>query len=164
VSGGGGPFLAGHRGDRQNPVEVAPEAAPVAPPADELDQPELLQEVQVALDRACGAAEDPGQRLHLGPAQAVLVVGVVGQGAVGGDRLHRYAGEHEMLDLGYAGESGLRRHNNLLGSCGGCALAIWDGKIRQSGGASAKGSARRFFYAFFSLGANLTESRTPGLV
>jgi hypothetical protein len=37
-----------------------------------------------------------------------------------------------------------------IGSGGGCALANGGGKIRQSGGASAKGSARRFFYAFFS--------------
>ncbi len=66
------------------------------------------------LDRAYRSAKGLGEGLHLGPAQAGLVVGVVCEGAVGGDRLCRDPGLYEVAHLGYAREFGLRWHRSLL--------------------------------------------------
>src|SRR5215212_7896935 len=80
--------------------------------------------MEVALDGAYGTAQGFGQGLHLGPAQATLVVGVVGEGAVGRDRLGRDSGEDEGFDLGDSGEFGLLRHRCLLFLVRRCALMI----------------------------------------
>jgi hypothetical protein len=56
---------------------------------------------------------------------------------------------------------------NLLGLCGGCALAILDDKIHQSGGFQAKGNRPAAFsmlffwcvlYLALELGANMNQS------
>jgi hypothetical protein len=68
----------------------------------------------VPLYGADRSAQGLGESLHLGPAQARLVVGVVGEGAVGGDRLYRDSGLYEVPHLGYARKLGLRWHSRLL--------------------------------------------------
>ena len=69
-------------------VEIGSEpAVPVAPALDELYETLLLQEVQVTLDRPGASGEPSSEGLHARPAQAGLVVGVIGEGAVGGDHL-----------------------------------------------------------------------------
>src|SRR5215217_6701501 len=67
-------------------IEVGPEPAmPVALALHKLYEAPLLEKMQVALDRPWASGEPPGQGIHAGPAQARLVVGVIGEGAVGGD-------------------------------------------------------------------------------
>jgi hypothetical protein len=71
-------------------VNIGPEPTSLVPePAHELDEPQVLEKVKVSLNRPWGSFEPPGQGLHLRPADARAVVGVVGQGAVGGDDLAR---------------------------------------------------------------------------
>src|SRR5215212_6714949 len=80
--------------------------------------------MEVPLDGAYRAAQCLGQGLHLGPAQATLVVGVVSEGAVGRDGLGRDSGVGEVLDLRYAGKFGLLWHRRLLLMVRRCALMI----------------------------------------
>jgi len=101
----------------------------------------------VPLDGPHRAAQGVGQGLHLGPAQARFVVGVVGKSAVGRDRLCRYSGFYEVAHLGYARELRLRWHSRLLFVVRRCALVICDGKIHQSGGLRLK-NPRRLFMSF----------------
>ena len=100
------------------------------------------------LDRADRAAQGLGEGLHLGPAKAGLVVGVVGEGAVGGDCLCRDPGFYEVVHLGYARKLGLRWHSRLLFMVRRCALVDLDGKIHQSGGPSVQRLAPPLFYVF----------------
>src|SRR5215212_12284427 len=80
--------------------------------------------MEVALDGAHGAAQGLCQGLHLGPAEARLVVGVIGEGAVGGDRLGGGSSEDEGLDFRDTGKSGLLSHRRLLYLVRRCALMI----------------------------------------
>src|SRR3954454_16471331 len=89
--------------------------------------------MEVPLYGANRPAKGLSEGLHLWPAQACLVVSVVGEAAVGGDRFGRDAGLYEVKDLGYTGKFGLRWHTASSLWCGGCALAILDDKIHQSG-------------------------------
>ena len=66
------------------------------------------------LDGADRTSQDPGEGLHLGPAEAGFIVGVVAEGAVGGDRFGRDPGLDQVVDLGYTGKSRLRWHIRLL--------------------------------------------------
>ena len=131
-------------------IEVGPKASmPVALALHELYKALLLEKVQVALDRPGATGEPPGQGLHARPAQARLVVGVVGEGAVGGDYLCRDPCEHEVADLGYTGKVRSHRHINLLEVLR--RVRTGDGKIHQRGGFPGKRIvARRFFYALFT--------------
>ena len=98
-----------------HPVDVGPKPpVPVALALDKLDEALLLEEVQVALDGSGGAGKPSSQGLHPRPAEASLVVGVVGEGCVGGDDLGWHPRQNEVLDLRDTGESGSDRHVNLL--------------------------------------------------
>src|SRR5215212_531131 len=103
--------VSGGADDVEDAVEVARKPATIAPPFDELDQAPLPEEVQVALDRTDGAPQRGGQGLHLRPAQARLIVRVVGQRAVGRDDLRGHAGRDEFVNLWDLGES--CRHRRL---------------------------------------------------
>src|SRR5215212_6732160 len=102
--------------------------------------------MEVPLDGAYGTAQCLGQGLHLGPAQATLVVGVVGKGTICRDRLGGDPSEDEGLDLGDTGKSGLLRHRRLLVLVRRCALMIRFIKAADSG----QRMLRRFFYALFT--------------
>src|SRR5215204_7828047 len=78
--------------------------------------------MEVPLDGAYGAIQGFGQGLHLGPAQATLIVGVVGEGTICRDCLGGDSGEDEGLDLRDTGESGLGRHYRP--PCGRAAGAL----------------------------------------
>src|SRR5215210_4304869 len=80
--------------------------------------------MEVPLDGPNRPAQCFSQGLHLGPAQATLVVGVVGEGTVGRDGLGRNSGVGEVLDLGDTGKFGLVWHRRLLFMVRRCALAI----------------------------------------
>src|SRR5215210_6880905 len=80
--------------------------------------------MEVPLDGAYRTAQGLGKGLHLGPAQATLVVGVVGEGAVGRDRLGWDPGVGEVLDLRDTGKFGLLWHRCLLCEVRRCALMI----------------------------------------
>ena len=98
------------------------------------------------LDGAHGAAQGLGQGLHLGPAQPRLVVGVVGEGAVGRYGLGGDSGVGKVLDLGDTGKFGLLWHRCLLL----CSAAVrFDDKIHQSGGSSAKRNCPAAFSMLF---------------
>src|SRR5829696_9301023 len=110
--GSGGPLPGCRCRYVHYPVEISAEApVPVAPALDELDQALLLQEVQVTLDRPGASGEPPCQGLHARPAQSGLVVRVIGEGAVGGYHLRGHPRQDQVVDLGYAGESGSNRHD-----------------------------------------------------
>ena len=131
----------------EHPVDVRAVPAPQPPSLDELYKAELLEEMQVPLDGPYRPAQSLGQSLHLGPAQASLIVGIIGEGAVGGYRLGRDTGHYEVAHLGYARKLGLRWHDRLLFVVRRCALVICDGKIHQSGGLRLK-IPRRLFMSF----------------
>src|SRR5215204_2224733 len=78
--------------------------------------------MEVPLDGAYGAIQGFGQGLHLGPAQATLIVGVVGEGTICRDCLGGDSGVGEGLYLRDTGESGLRRHYRP--PCGRAAGAL----------------------------------------
>ena len=80
--------------------------------------------MEVPLDGPNRAAQGLGQGLHLGPAQATLVVGVVREGTICRDRLGGYSGVGEVLDLRYAGKFGLVWPRRLLCLVRRCALMI----------------------------------------
>src|SRR5215217_2479764 len=103
--------------------------------------------MEVPLDGAHGASQGLGQGLHLGPAQATLVVGVISQGTICRDCLGRDTGEDEGLDLGDTGKSGLLSHRRLLFSS---AAVRFDDRIHQSGGFLGNGTAPPLFYALFT--------------
>lgn len=105
--------LLGRRGRYvNNPVEVSAKSPmPVALALDELDEALLLEQVQVALDGPRAARETLGEGLHAGPAEAGFVVGVVCEGAVGGDHLCGYSRQDQVAYLRYTGESGSNRHD-----------------------------------------------------
>src|SRR5215212_531734 len=91
--------------------------------------------MEVPLDGAYRPSQCLGQGLHLGPAQPRLVVGVVGEGAVGRYGLGGDYGVGEVLDLGDTGKFGLVWHCRLLL----CSAAVrFDDKIHQSGGLPGK--------------------------
>ena len=59
----------------QHAIDVGPEAAvPVALALHKLYEAPLLEKVQVALDRPGASGEPPRQGIHLGPAQATLLL------------------------------------------------------------------------------------------
>ena len=100
TSGCLGSLPARHRRYVQHAIDVGPEAAvPVALALHKLYEAPLLEKVQVALDRPGASGEPPGQGIHAGPAQARLVVGVIGEGAVGWDHLCRDPGEYQVTNL-----------------------------------------------------------------
>ena len=98
----------------EHPVDVRAVPTPQTPTLDELYEAKFFEEVQVPLYGPHGPAQGLGEGFHLGPAEAGLVVGVVGEGAVGGYRLSRYPGLYEGAHLGYARELGLWWHSRLL--------------------------------------------------
>src|SRR5215212_11361641 len=104
--------------------------------------------MEVPLDGAHGAAQCLGQGLHLGPAKATLVVGVIGEGTICRDRLCGDSGEDEGLDLGDTGESGLRWHNRLLFLVRRCALMI---EFTKAAGLRLKRFAPPLFLCSFLL-------------
>src|SRR5215213_9421562 len=129
-----GPLPSRCRRYVHHPVDVGPEpAVPVALALHKLYEAPLLEKVQVALDGPWASGEPPGQGIHAGPAQARLVVGVIGEGAVGGDRLCRDPGEHEVTDLGDTGKFRSDRHIDLPWLRGGYALMIRFTKAAGSG-------------------------------
>src|SRR5215211_910692 len=79
--------------------------------------------MEVPLDGAHGATQSLGQGLHLGPAQAALVVGVVGEGTICRDRLGGDSGEDEGLDLRDTRKLGLLGH--LPPPISGAAGTLW---------------------------------------
>src|SRR5829696_6438852 len=99
--------------------------------------------MEVPLDGAHGAAQSLGQGLHLGPAQATLVVGVVREGTICRDGLGRDSGEDEGLYLRNTGKSGLLWHRRLLIPVRRCALMI---EFTKAAGSGLRKSPRRFFY------------------
>src|SRR5829696_8101649 len=104
--------------------------------------------MEVPLDGAHGAAQGIGQGLHFGPAQAALVVGVVGEGTICRYGLGGDSGEDEGLDLRDTGKSGLLWHRRLLFSS---AAVRFDDRIHQSGGVSAKRHVTAAFSMLFLL-------------
>src|SRR5215204_4149557 len=106
--------------------------------------------MEVSLDGAYRPAQCLGQGLHLGPAQARFVVGVVREGTVGRDSLGRNSGEDEGLDLGDTGEFGLVWHCRLLFN----GAAVRSGVIEcpKAAGSRAKGTAPPLFLCSFSVG------------
>jgi len=116
--------VSGGADNVKNPVEVARKPPTISAAFDKLYEAKLLQEVKVPLDGAHGAAQGFGQGLHLGPAQARLVVGVVRERTICRNRLGRDTGEDEVLDFGDTGELGLVWHCRLLGLVRRCALMI----------------------------------------
>ena len=125
-------------------VDVRAVPTPQAAALDELYEAKLLEEVEVPLYGPHRSAQGLCQGFHLGPAQAGLVVGVVGEGAVGGDRLCRDSGLYEVTHLGYACKLGLRWHDRLLFVVRRCASMIEF--IKEAAGIRLR-SPRRFFYA-----------------
>src|SRR5215207_11126560 len=105
--------------------------------------------MEVSLDGAYRPAQCLGQGLHLGPAQATLIIGVVGEGTVGRDGLGGDSGVNEVLDLGDTGEFGLVWHRCLLFIVRRCALMI---KFIKAAGARPKGTAPPRFLCSFSMG------------
>src|SRR5918994_4121423 len=103
--------------------------------------------MEVPLDGPNRAAQCLGQCLHLGPAQPCLVVGIVGEGAVGRDRLSGDSGVGEVLDLGDTGKFGLLWHRCLLFVVRRCALMI---EFTKAGGPREKDSAPPLFLCSFS--------------
>ena len=71
----------------------------------------------MALDGPGASGEPLGQGLHTRPAQAGSVVRVIGEGAVGGDRLRGDPREYEIAYLRDPSKSGLHRHKNLPCDC-----------------------------------------------
>src|SRR5918994_7497891 len=116
--------MSGGAHNMKHPVDVRAVPPPQASALDELYEAKLLEQVEVPLDRAHRPAQGLSQGLHLGPAEAGLVVGVVGERAVGWDRLGRDSGLYEVPHLGYARELGLRWHGRLLCVVRRCALMI----------------------------------------
>src|SRR5918995_1514241 len=102
--------------------------------------------MEVPLDGAHRPTQCLGQGLHLGPAQATLVVGVVGEGTVGRDGLGGDSGEDEGLDLGDTGKFGLLWHCRLLFTVRRCALMI---EFTKAAGPSAKGIRPAAFSMLF---------------
>src|SRR5215203_2741354 len=116
--------------------------------------------MEVPLDGAHGAAQGIGQGLHFGPAQAALVVGVVGEGTICRDRLGGDSGEDEGLYLRDTRKLGLLRHQPppIFG-----AAVRFDDKIHQSGGLPGKRKrSAAFFYALFT-GAYFTYTGSLAL-
>src|SRR5215210_1855811 len=94
-----------------HPVDVGPEApVPVAFALHELHEAPFLEQVQVALDGPRTSGETTGEGLHTRPAEAGLVVGVISEGAVGGNYLRGYPSQDQVVDLGYTGKPRLHRH------------------------------------------------------
>jgi hypothetical protein len=110
----------------EHPVNVGAIPSPQSATLDELYEAKLFEQVQVPLDGPYRSAQGFGQGLHLGPAQAGLVVCVVGEGAVGGDCLRGDSGLYEVAHLGYARKLGLRWHSRLLL----CSAAVRSGGSR----------------------------------
>src|SRR5215210_9337922 len=105
--------------------------------------------MEMPLDCAYRAAQCLVQGLHLGPAQATLVVGVVGEGTVGRDRLGGDSGVGEVLDLGDPGKFGLVWHRRLLFIVRRCALMI---EFTKAAGPRPKGTAPPLFLLSFTVG------------
>src|SRR5215218_7022397 len=103
--------------------------------------------MEVPLDGPNRPAQGLGQGLHLGPAQATLVVGVVGEGAVGRDSLGRNSGVGEVLDLRDTGKFGLLWHRRLLLMVRRCALMI---EFTKAAGSGSREIAPPLFLCSFS--------------
>src|SRR5215212_6167562 len=104
--------------------------------------------MEVPLDSAHRPSQGIGQSLHLGPAQATLVVGVIRESTICGDRLGRDSGEDEGLDLGDTGELGLLWHQPPPISS---AAVRFDDRIHQSGGPPVKEIRSAAFSMLFLL-------------
>src|SRR5215218_11146883 len=104
--------------------------------------------MEVPLDGAHRASQGLGQGIHLGPAQAALVVSVVGEGTICRDRLGWDSSVSEVLDLRNTGKLGLLSHRRLLFLVRRCALMIEF--IKAAGTSAKRNSPRRFFYALFT--------------
>src|SRR5215217_3958831 len=102
--------------------------------------------MEVSLDGTHRPTQSLGQGLHLWPAQATLIVGVIGEGTICRDRFGGDTGEDEGLDLRDTGKSGLLWHRRLLYLVRRCALMIRFIKAADSG----QRCLRRFFYALFT--------------
>src|SRR5215212_10543921 len=102
--------------------------------------------MEVPLDGAYRPSQCLGQGLHLGPAQPRLVVGVVGEGAVGRYGLGGDSGVGKVLDLGDTGKFGLLWHRRLLLMVRRCALMI---KFTKAAGSGSREIAPPLFYVFF---------------
>src|ERR687893_2375915 len=104
--------------------------------------------MEVPLDCAYRPSQCLGQGLHLGPAQATLVVGVVGEGTISWDSLGGDPGVGEVLDLGDTGKFGLLWHRCLLLMVRRCALMI---RFTKAAGAGGKGRKNPppFLLSFF---------------
>src|SRR5918997_1803723 len=103
--------------------------------------------MEVPLDGPNRPAQCFGQGLHLGPAQATLVVGVVGEGAVGRDGLGGDSGVGEVLDFRDARKLGLLWHRCLLFMVRRCALMI---EFTKAAGLRSKRFAPPLFLCSFS--------------
>src|SRR5215203_6068280 len=89
--------------------------------------------MEVPLDGPHRPSQCLSQSLHLRPAQATLIVGIVREGAVCRDGLGRNPGVGEVLDLRDTGEFGLVWHSRLLFMVRRCALMIEFTKTAGSG-------------------------------
>src|SRR5829696_10238350 len=104
--------------------------------------------MEVPLDGAYRPSQCLGQGLHLRPAQATLVVGVVGEGTIGRDRLGGDSSVGEVLDLGDTGKFGLVWHRRLLLMVRRCALMI---EFTKAAGPRQKEIAPPLFLCSFSV-------------
>src|ERR687897_464688 len=102
--------------------------------------------MEVPLDGPNRPPQCLSQGLHLGPAQATLVVGVIGEGTVGRDGLGGDSGVGEVLDLGDTGKSGLLWHRRLLFMVRRCALMI---EFTKAAGSARKEKPPPLFFFLF---------------
>ena len=112
TGGSGGPLSGRRCRYMDDPVDVGPEpTVPVALALDELYEALLLEQMQVALYGPGASGEPSSEGLHARPAQAGLVVRVIGEGAVGGDHLRGHPRQDQVVYLGYTGKPRTHRHN-----------------------------------------------------
>src|SRR5215207_5423673 len=104
--------------------------------------------MEVPLDGTRRSSQGLGQGLHLGPAQATLVVGVISEGTICRDRLGGDSSEDEGLDLGDTGKFGLVWHRRLLFLVRRCALMI---EFTKAAGPRRKGFSPAAFSMLFLL-------------
>ena len=81
---------------------------------DKLDKPQVLKQMQLALNGSDRTIQRLGKGLHLRPAEACFVVGVICQGTVGRDRLSWDSGCDKLLSLWDSGKFSVTSHHNAL--------------------------------------------------